>query len=520
MIRHLLPIRLLLGAVGAVALSAAEVEPAAPPTTPDNEMRLTMTDAVVRALDANLEIKIERLKPAIAEQQRRFKLGAFDPHLTTHYTVESLETPQNTRDFFATGQTAQILSEDNIRTETNLTGLLPTGTTYKITVLAYSLKNTLNREALARFYPEYTTSTSLTLSQPLLRGFGIASTLAEARIAKSQVRSAEQALRGKIDEISADALDAYVEALYSKELIRVITDRISLAERLRDENEKRLKQGLMAPIDVMQAESTRAAAEIELVRAKAFLDETENRLRELLFQDFADAADTRFTFVDALQEVKLAESLPALRAFALERSAEYQVALQAVETEKLKVRYARNQMLPTVNIETSVGLNGLGASWSGGFSDYSKRSQPDYSVGLVADIPLGLHQERSNLREAMMHLRSAELEAKRDANHVISQVQTAYSRVQSAIARTEASSRAVKTAEAALADEEKRLTNGLTTSFNVLKLQDELSQARINRLEAIAEGQKAVIVLWGVVGVLLERFQIDATAAPHVMVRP
>lgn len=484
----------------------------APATAP--ELALTMSEAVVRGLDANLDVQIERLQPAIAEQERRYRMGAFDPHLTGHYTYESLETPQNTRDFFATGRAVEVMQEENIRTDSNLIGLLPTGTRYKVTVVAYSLKNTLNREALARYYPEYTTSTSLTVTQPLLRGFGATSTMAQADIARSELRTSEIALRGKVDEVASRVLDAYVEAVYGHQLIRVITDRIALATRLRDENQKRLKQGLMAPIDVMQAESTQAAAEIELVRARNFLIETENRMRELIFSDFAQAADTRFQFVDTLNPVSIKESLPALRGLALDRSAEYQAALQRVETQKIELRHARNQRMPTLDLEASVGMNGLGGTISDGFSDYGNRTQPDYSVGLIADIPLTFHAERAQLAKAMLTLRQADLEAKRTANRVISAVQTAHARVVSAIQRTEASSRAVATAEETLSAEEKRLTNGLTTSFNVLKLQDELAQARINRLEAVAEGHKALIILWNVTGVLLDRYDISTIEAP------
>lgn len=499
----------------AAPASPAPVPVDAPPPVPaDAELALTMSEAVVRGLDANLDVQIERLQPAIAEQQRRFRAGAFDPHLTGHYTFESLETPQNTRDFFATGRAVEVMDEDNIRTETNLVGLLPTGTRYKVTVLAYSLKNTLNREALARFYPEYTTSTTFTLTQPLLRGFGATATMGELNIAKSELKTAEYQLRGKVDEVAGRVLDSYVEAIYGQELIRVINDRIALAGRLRDENDKRLKQGLMAPIDVMQAESTRASAQIELVRAENFVAETENRLRELIFTDFAQAADIRFRFVDQLNPVTLKESLPALRGLALDRSMEYQVALQKVATAKLELRLARNQRLPNLDLEASYGMNGLGDSWSDGFADYGNRNRPDYSVGLIADFPLTSKAEKAQLAKAMLNLRQAELDAKRTTNRIISQLQTAHARVMSAIKRADASSKAVATAEEALSSEEKRLTNGLTTSFNVLKLQDELSQAKINRLEAVAEGHKALIILWSVAGVLLERYDINTIEAP------
>jgi outer membrane protein TolC len=503
---------LLAGALSLASLAAQ----AAPETTSPNPpvIALTMNEAVVRALDANLEISIERLKPAQAEQRRMQALGAFDPRLEVGGTMESLERPQNTRDFFATGRAVEIMNEENMRIEGSLGGMLPTGTRYNVTIRAYELKNTLNREALARFYPEYTSSTTFTVSQPLLRGAGLKANLAETRIAEAERRAAEQSLRGRVDQIATNVLDAYIESLYARELVRVITDRIALAEQLRVDNEKRLQQGLMAPIDVMQAESTKAAAEIELIRANSFLQETENRLRELIFTDFLAAADTRFDLTDPLGEVALADSLPALRNLALERNAEYQVALQRVQAEKQRVGYARNQFRPRIDLQASVGMNGLGGDLGTSFSDYGERTQPDYSVGLIGSIPLGFTFERARLRESLLRLREAELEVQRTTNRLYGQVHTAHTRVVSAMRRAVSAARAVSTAEASLNAEQRRLVNGLTTSFNVLRLQDELAQARVNRLEAIAEGQKALAILWGVTGTLFERYQINIIEAP------
>ena len=48
----------------------------------------------------------------------------------------------------------------------------------------------------------------------------------------------------------------------------------------------------------------------------------------------------------------------------------------------------------------------------------------------------------------------------------------------------------------------------------MLRLQDELAQARVNRLEAVAEGQKALAILWGVAGILFERYEITLVEAP------
>lgn len=474
-----------------------------------SELTLTMNEAVVRALDANVEASIERLQPAIAEQRRRQALGVFDPRLDVSGIWESLERPQNTRDFFATGRAVEIMNEENLRVEGSLGGLLPFGTRYNVTIRAYELSNSLNREALSRFFPEYTSSTVLTVTQPLFRGFGLNSNLAESRIARAQVRAAKETLRGRLDQIATNVIDAYVEALYAHELVRVIADRIALAEKLRSENERRRQEGLMAPIDVLQAESTRAAAEIELIRARSFLTETENRLRELIFNDFVAASETRFILADTLSEVAFDDSLPAVRNLALDRNAEYQVAIQKVETERLRVRYARNQFLPRIDLQVSVGLNGLGGDFGTSFSDYGERTQPEYSVGFISSIPITFTQERARLRETLLALRAAELEVQRTSNRIASQVHTAYTRVTSATQRAAEAVRAIALAEESLKAEERRLANGLTTSFNVLRMQDELAQAQVNRLEAIAEGRKALAVLWGVAGVLFERHAIN-----------
>jgi outer membrane protein TolC len=511
--------RLLLACLSLSGIHLRAAEPASAPDAPPAELALTMGEAVVRALDANLEISIERLKPQMAEQRRRFALGAFDPRVDVSATSERLERPQNTRDFFATGRAVEVLDEENLRFEGALGGLLPTGTRYNVTIRSYSLKNSLNREALARFYPEHTTNASFTLTQPLLRGFGTKATMTETNIARLELKTAEQTLRGRVDQIAANVLDSYIEAQYARELVRVITDRIAVAGRLRDDNEKRLQQGLMAPIDVMQAESTRAAAEIELIRARSFQTESENRLRELIFPDFVAAVDTRFDLVEPLGEINLAQSLPALRNLALERSAEYVVAVQKVETEKLRVRYSRNQLLPRLDLQASVGFNGLGPDFYGSLNDFDERSEPDFTVGLIASVPITFAQERARLRQSLLDLRSAELELKRAANRVATQVHTAHTRVLSAQQRSASAALAVAAAEAALNAEERRLANGLTTSFNVLRLQDELAQARVNRLEAVAEGHKALAVLWGVVGILLERHQINSTEAPGAIAR-
>jgi len=75
--------------------------------------------------------------------------------------------------------------------------------------------------------------------------------------------------------------------------------------------------------------------------------------------------------------------------------------------------------------------------------------------------------------------------------------------------RKEQEPKNVEFAAAALDAEERRLVNGVTTSFNVLQLQDELSQARIRHLETLVEFNKAIIILHAIMGDLPSAYQIQ-----------
>src|SRR5690349_7436671 len=80
--------------LGSLAFGQESATPLLPAPAAEETLVLTMSEAVVRALDANIEVSIERLKPQIAEQRRRQAVGVLDPHLDFPALSESLERPQ------------------------------------------------------------------------------------------------------------------------------------------------------------------------------------------------------------------------------------------------------------------------------------------------------------------------------------------------------------------------------------------------------------------------------------------
>lgn len=473
------------------------------------KMTLDYRTVILMALQKNLEIEIQRFSPKIRESQLLFEKGAFDPVLAVSVRKEVSERPLNRQDFLSSNQLVEIFNEDNVLAQTSLGGQIETGLRYEVVVQSSKLKNSLNVEPLSRFFPEHVSSASINISQPLLKNFGKDYTYAGRRVAESQLKTEKFRLYGAINQIAAEALSAYVDVIFARERIKVNQETIRLAQQLREENQRRLEQGRMAPIDVIQAESAIAQAQTELILSESFLVERGNVLKSIIFTDFSRHQETIIEPISELTEDSPPLERGMLMTRALQSNTDYQAALQSAETENIRLRFAELDRWPRLDLEMSMGYNGLAGSYEDSFEDFDERTEPNWSVGLVFNMPLGNRQAVARYSEAQYRQHQAILTIKQVENSVASAMSTAINRVDSSNRRVLSSWKNVEFAEAALDAEERRLINGVTTSFNVLQLQDELSQARIRHLETLVEFNKAIIILHAIMGDLPGAYQIQ-----------
>jgi outer membrane protein TolC len=97
------------------------------------------------------------------------------------------------------------------------------------------------------------------------------------------------------------------------------------------------------------------------------------------------------------------------------------------------------------------------------------------------------------------------LQLRRAEQEVFLQIADLVNRVESRFNQTESTRRARGYAEAALAAEEKKLQNGLSTSFIVLQLQETLTAARTAEIQALAGYNEILAQLAFAEGATLQR---------------
>lgn len=487
----------LFAAVGSAQTSPAN--PAAP---------TSLHDLLVRALQANLELQARRLEPEINADRITGAWGAFDPTFTIGGLHEESEKALNQRDFLGSGQVSRLYEEANNRFQAGLSGRIPTGATYEVLVDHARLDNTYNRKALSLFHPEYQSTAVLRVTQPLLKDFGFTANLAEVRLAKNAKKISDSEFRSSVLRVIGQTMAAYFEAVFAQENIRVKEQAITLAENLHRENSRRAEEGKMATIDVIQAQARIAEAKEELILAQSLLSQRRNTLKELTREEFDFTAPDMVFSTDSLQLAVPELGRDVVLKNVFDKNPTYLSAVESAKTEDIRLAYAKNQLWPRVDLKATFGYNGLGRDFDNSFMDFGDRTQPDWSAGVTVTVPTFNRQARSRLSEAKKRQIQAALNVKHVEITLLSAVDTALRDINAASQRVELVKQSTKLAESALEAEQKRLLTGLTTSYNVLSLQKELSQARSRELATLVDLNKAITTLLLVEGTLAESMNI------------
>ena len=276
-------------------------QPFAIPGGPDAPMPTSLQDLIVAALNTNLELRAKRLDPAFDKLTIDEAYGAFDPQFNFNSLATHDQHPQNAVEFLSTGQLSYTYEEDVIHYEAGFSGLLQSGTQWSVDTVSERADNTFNRESSSIFHPEFTSISKVEITQPLLKGFGPAANLAEVRMNKTNFSKSVQDYRETVIKTIADVTGAYFELVFGQENLKVKQEAVALAEHLVDENQHRLDQGKMAPIDVTDAEERLSEAQEELILAQNFLAHRRDTLREFTRETFIASPDDDNWFVDGYQ---------------------------------------------------------------------------------------------------------------------------------------------------------------------------------------------------------------------------
>ncbi len=524
--------------IGITLLAAATV--ALGQTEDQVTRKLSLEECIEVALQHNLDIQIRRQSPEIARYSLRADYGAYDPTLSIggqhQYSLSPGGLDPQGRPYVGNETEVDSFSA-------GFQGLTPWGMTYNLggsVSDAYGTRPSLASDTsrpivvtnsfqditsgntisyLGTNYPTVATRTSfenfsgsagaLQLRQPLLRGFMVDSARLQIYLDKKNVQISDWELRNQIITTVTAAEIAYYNLIYAQDSVRVQQKALELAERLLAENRKRVEVGAMAPLDEKQSEAQAASSRADLLAAMGSEETAQRVLKNLLSDDYSKWAKVLVQPTLALVAVPQKFDLQEAWQNGLRLRPDLVQQRLSLEKQGYIVKFSKNQILPQLDVIGTYGHAASSLDYGGLFNQFGSGDNPFWSYGAQLNMPLTQTANRNNYRSAKATKEQIALTLRQLEQGVLIQIENAIATVNTSFQRVGATREARVYAEAALEAEQKKLASGKSTSFEVLRLQRDLTTARSSEIRALADYNIALAMLAQYEGTALERRHIN-----------
>ena len=486
--------------------------PAALPEMPAAQVPspLTLQDAFLLALKANKDILVTDLGAMAGKEGIRGAKGQFDPTvfatITRGYTRSPLNTAPPTK-----------VSQSEAYTEVGVRQRAITGTDVELSATNDYVRDHTHSLAIN---PAHSPAVNLSVSQDLLKDFGISVNRTDVSVAENQYAVSREDLRNTTIATLFEVENAYWELYFAQRDLEVRNQQRARAQRLVEVAQAQVDAGISAPLDVVRAKSSAAAQEVSILDARNRISQLRRRLLRDMGVISPAVAGQDFALADAPPKEPYSAGLADAVQAALAARPDYLQALLDVDTERLLVHFFKNQELPTLQLFGDYLLAGLNNDFAGAADDITDQRYDSWTLGLRFSFPIPNRAARSDYQVARLQHEQALWRWRSVYERVVREVGDALSDLQTAESRITTAEQARQLAEQVLSAEEKSFGLGRSDSLDVLTAQNNLATAQRDEARAHADYAIALSNLYKVEGTLLKAKGVALTGQPEEAAPP
>jgi len=465
-------------------------------------LELSLQKAILLALSNNIDVKIERLQPQIAETDIEVQESVFDPAVTAE-VFKGASRQESELSPLLTGSSEPFQS--TFEATAGLQKKFATGATAG---LAFQNTRLSSNSAVQRFNPSWGSDLVLSLTQPLLKDSGREFNLGQIVIAKNAREISDAQFKQRVIDVVSAVEETYWDLARAIELLDVAEQSLGLAQELLEINKAKVEAGQLAPIDVVEAEAGVAVREEAVILAEDAIRDVEELLRSLLDIDKSPEFPVpRIIPVDRPVDTRFSFSLPESVRTAFANRPDYLQTKKDLENRRIAIDLAKNQVRPRVDLVASAGVNGLGSTWENNMEELDG-DYYDLRIGLRFEYPLGNRAAKSQLTRRRLERRQIEFRIENLEKDITLQVRSAVRQVQTNFKRIQTTRVSRRLAEKKLEAEQAKFEVGISTTKDVLDFQVDLALARVRDTEALIDYNKSLIALYQSLGTTLEQNRI------------
>jgi outer membrane protein len=408
--------------------------------------------------------------------------------------------------------------------------------------LTYSSQRTQVNSAFFNLDPFTSGSLDLSITQPLLYGFGTAVNTRNIRVAKNNEKVTNLQFKQQVITTVSAVLNLYWDLVSFNEDLRARKNQLATAQQLFEDNKKQVAIGTLAPIEVTRAEAQVYASQQDLLISQTNLLQQETVLKNALSRNGVASPTLAEVHIVPLDKISVPQSdnlrpIDDLVQEALGARVEIAQNRINIESNKINLVGIKNSLKPTLNAFVGLTNHGLTGSQNplsipfipeeprlaadpfllGGYgnllSQIVRRNYPDYSVGVSLNIPLRNRAAQSDYVSSQLELRQNELAFQKSVNQVRVDVQNAVIGLQQARVRYDSAVKARILQQQTLDADRKKYALGASTVFQVVTDQQTLAAAESAETQALANYSHARIAFDQALGTTLGVNQISIDEA-------
>lgn len=433
----------------------------------------------------------------------------YDPSITGQLNWQHQTVPQN----FLVNNGSNALTYSGFVANTGFQQGFSTGAQ----VSANFNNNHESINSLNNLFNPYTgSSLGFTITQPLVRGFGISLNRRFIRIAGNEQKIGSLLFQQQLIQTVYGVIRLYTDfvALYADEKVKQET--VTLAEKLLSDTGAQVDEGTLAQVELTRANAQVFSTRQDLINATGLREEQEAILKTVLTRDKdqtirdAHIVPTDSLTIPATDDVRPIQDLMAAAIAA--RPDLGQARLQ-VENSIIGLQGAKNATLPEVDLVGTMQNNGLNNGYGGILGQILARDYPTYGIGLQVTIPLHNRIAEADLARDELQVKQSQVRVKQLQNQAQLEVEDALIAMRRSRASYEAAVQARKFQQESLEAEQSKFEVGASTAFFVIQYESLLAQAKSTEVAAMSSYVKAKAALQRATGTILDQNNISVDNA-------
>ena len=448
-----------------LAAQCSAAEPAAPAASAEAPVALTLAICVQRALQQNFNIELGRFDTANARESITIARATFDP--TLHASSTRAGSRLEYAPLTTSGWDNRVGASQHIATGADVS-------------VSTGLSRSENRLS-SHYNPSYDSDVSLAVSQPLLKGAGLAFNHAAIDRARLGLDRSDQLYRATVMDTVRDTEVAYYQLYFARQQLAVRHQSLAAAQRLYEENTTKRDTGVLTDLEVLTAEVGVATQQRNVLLAEQELHDREDGLRAIIgqFQLDSPLGATGFATPDPAPlnvETTFERAKPA--------QPEYLASKTAIDQLQIDADSARRNRLPELNLATTLGYNTERRSAGAALGDLPGSDGYNWQVGLELTYPIGSRADRARLAQAINSLSHARLQLRQLEQNILVQTRSSVRAVMTNREAVQVAALASRLGVKQYDLEKARFDAGLSTARRVLDAQTDLDTARVNELSS------------------------------------